>query len=116
MPGTKVAFSDAEEFIATYGDRFDRIGSDSGKYLGVPPGTPFPQRALPPDSLGKELHRYEFTGQLPDDVLIEVSEVARGLGRPGGGVQVRFLRTLPDRSTEPISVSEPSPERMGVLR
>ena len=84
-------FDDPEEFTTLYGNQLDRIGPAGGGYLGIPPGTPFAQRALPPSTLNKALHPYAFTGKLPPGIKIEVSEVAPAFGRPGGGIQVRFM-------------------------
>jgi hypothetical protein len=37
------------------------------------------------------VHDYAFTGNIPDGVTIEVSEIAPAFGRPGGGIQARFM-------------------------
>jgi hypothetical protein len=92
LPGTRVEFTDPDRFIETYGDQFDRIGDDGGGLLGVPPGTRFGQRSLPPDTLDDGLHAYTFTGKLPPDVTIEVSEIAPAFGQQGGRLQARFMR------------------------
>ncbi|TGD87349.1 DUF4237 domain-containing protein [Mycolicibacterium sp. CH28] len=48
------------------GTIIDRIGSDGGRYF-APDGTPFGGRAIMPESLGGEYHRYMITGNsLPD--------------------------------------------------
>ncbi|WP_456789720.1 glycohydrolase toxin TNT-related protein [Cellulomonas sp. P5_C5] len=38
------------------------------------------------------MNGYQFTGDLPPGVTIEVSEIAPAFGRPGGGIQVRFMK------------------------
>lgn len=91
VPGTRIAFTSAKDFTAVYGNHVDRIGRPRGDYLGVPPGDAFDRRALPPDSLGLPLHEYVFSGTLPEGWTIEVSKVAPGFGRSGGGTQVRVL-------------------------
>jgi hypothetical protein len=47
------------------------------------------QRALHVDSLRDPYHQYTLT-RLPHGWTIEVSEVAPGVGQPGGSVQVRI--------------------------
>lgn len=60
----------------------------------------FEQRALPPAELGKSYHQYTFTGNAAelmkrDGVRIEVSRVAEGFGRDGGGLQLRLFKADP---------------------
>ena len=115
VPGTRISFGDADDFLQTYGDKFDRIGGTGGDYLGVPPGTPFDQRSLPPGHLGRDLHEYEFTGNLPPGVTIEVSEIAPAFGRPGGGIQVRFMNGDKPIPIADLLIGSGSPAE-GVLR
>lgn len=91
VPGTRVVFDDADKFVEIYGDQFDRVGGPAGYYLGIPPGTPFVERALPPGLLEMRMHEYVFTGELPPGVTIEISEIAPAFGQPGGGLQVQFM-------------------------
>ncbi|WP_456789717.1 TNT domain-containing protein [Cellulomonas sp. P5_C5] len=91
VPGSRIEFTDPDRFIETYGDQFDRVGPDSGDFLGVPPGATFGERALPPGHMKLPVHDYSFSGHLPPGVTIEVSEIAPAFGRPGGGIQVRFM-------------------------
>ncbi|WP_146929727.1 TNT domain-containing protein, partial [Cellulomonas xylanilytica] len=91
VPGSRIEFTDADRFMEVYGDQFDRIGPESGDFLGVPPGATFGERALPPGHLNRPVHDYSFSGHLPPGVTIEVSEIAPAFGRPGGGIQVRFM-------------------------
>ena len=90
--GTKVAFTDANQFAKFYGRLLDRIGND-GKYLAImEDGIPasWEERALHVNSLSDPYHAYTFES-LPDGWQVEVSEVAPGLGQPGGSTQVRIL-------------------------
>lgn len=92
VPGTKVAFDDLDQYIKHYGDALDRIG-ENGKYLGVmEDGHPAPweERALHVDSLGSPYNSYALQS-LPPGWKVEVSEIAPGVGQPGGGLQVRIL-------------------------
>ncbi|MCX2712227.1 glycohydrolase toxin TNT-related protein [Mycolicibacterium sp. J2] len=91
VPGTRVEFDDMDKFINHFGADLDRIGDPSGKYLGLRengiPAT-FEERSLPIGSLNEAYYQYHFTGELPDGWKVEVSEIAPGLGRDGGGIQV----------------------------
>lgn len=92
VPGTRVAYTEAEKFVRDYGSQLDRIGKD-GKYLAVMEnGQPasWEQRALHVDSLRDPYNAYEL-GALPEGWTIEVSEVAPGVGQPGGSIQVRIF-------------------------
>jgi hypothetical protein len=93
VPHTKVAFSDLDQFKKYFGDQVDRIGEDDGAYLAVmKDGVPasWEERAMHVGSLGDPRNAYSFD-RLPDGWRIEVSEVAPGLGQPGGAAQVRIL-------------------------
>ncbi|MUL49071.1 DUF4237 domain-containing protein [Mycobacterium sp. CBMA360] len=95
VPGTKVAFDDLDQYIKHYGDALDRVG-ENGKYLGVmEDGHPAPweERALHVDSLGSPYNSYTLQS-LPPGWKVEVSEIAPGVGQPGGGLQVRILDDL----------------------
>jgi hypothetical protein len=100
VPGTRVEFYDADRFLQTYGDQFDRVGNDRGSFLGVPPGATFGERSLPPSTLKDPLSHYTFD-TLPPGMTIEVSEIAPAFGRPGGALQVRFMD-----NGKPVSVAE----------
>ncbi len=71
------------------GEVLDRFGSPDGRYL-APDGTPFPERAMPPDSLDPtaevdlNYHRYEVLK--PFDV--PTGYIAPAFGQPGGGLQM----------------------------
>ncbi|ORW07488.1 TNT domain-containing protein [Mycobacterium kyorinense] len=113
VPHTKVAFSDFDQFKKYFGDQVDRIGEDDGAYLGLmKDGVPAPweERAMHVDSLGDPRNAYRID-HLPDGWRIEVSEVAPGLGQPGGATQVRIL----DADGEPVKVNELKTE-WGVLQ
>lgn len=92
VPGTKVAFDDLDQYIKHYGDALDRVG-ENGKYLGVmEDGQPasWEERALHVDSLKSPYNSYTLQS-LPPGWKVEVSEIAPGLGQPGGSLQVRIL-------------------------
>lgn len=93
VPGTKIAFTDADQLAKFYGRQFDRIGNVDGKYLaimvdGVPAS--WEARALHVNSLREPYNAYEFD-HLPTGWHVEVSEVAPGVGQPGGSIQVRIF-------------------------
>ncbi|GEK23166.1 TNT domain-containing protein [Cellulomonas xylanilytica] len=93
VSGTRVQFTDADRFVDSYGEKFDRVGRPSGAFLGIPPGASFGSRALPPSTLDESLTSYTFNRRaLPPDVTIEVSQIAPAFGRPGGALQVRFIK------------------------
>jgi hypothetical protein len=95
VPGTRVAYSDAEVFIEHYGSALDRIGDDKGGYLAIiENGQPasWEARALHVNSLSDPYNAYALNpARLPEGWKIEVSEVGPGLGQPGGSIQVRVL-------------------------
>ncbi len=93
VAGTRVAYSDFEQFVKDYGNQFDRIGDDKGKYLGlIENGRPasWEERAMHVDSLRQPYNTYTLD-HLPEGWKIEVSEIASGVGQPGGGLQVRIM-------------------------
>lgn len=93
MPGSRVLFTDVQAFKEQYGSFLDRIGDDSGRYLGVMmKETPasWEERAMHVDSL-KEKYSMFTLRDLPSGWKIEVSEIAPGCGQPGGGLQVRII-------------------------
>ncbi|WP_432512457.1 TNT domain-containing protein [Kineococcus sp. SYSU DK001] len=95
VPGSLRTFYDADLFTATHGRHLDRIGEETGTFLGVPPGTPWPQRAMAPGNVGDALHRYDLTDRpLPAGMKIEVATIAPGFGQPGGGTQVQFIQEV----------------------
>jgi Tuberculosis necrotizing toxin len=114
-PGTRIAYTDPRQFVHDYGAQLDRIGDDEGTYLGVMENgraASWEERALHVNSLGDPYHAYTL-GQLPERWTIEVSEVAPGLGQPGGSLQARII----DPEGEPRSVEELISEELisGVL-
>jgi hypothetical protein len=72
------------------GQRIDRFGPENGRFLS-PDGTPFEDRALPPDSLTARpgdpvphgYHRY----QVVRPFQVSSGPVAPAFAQPGGGVQ-----------------------------
>lgn len=102
VAGSKHQFTSVSDYQAAYGSDLDRIGYPGGEYLGFPPGTPYPDRALFPSSLGKPLYEYHLTGnELPAGYRIEVSEIAPAFGQPGGGRQMVVLG--PDGEAVPVA-------------
>ncbi len=104
VPGTRVAYSDLRYFVRDYGARLDRIGDDEGAYLAVmenAQAASWEERALHVNSLGDTYQAYTLS-KLPEGWTIEVSEVAPGLGQPGGSLQVRIF----DAQGEPRIVDE----------
>lgn len=90
VPRTRVRYTDIDQFIADYGRHFDRIGGEDGKYLGLAPNgerATWEERALHVKSLRDPLFDYTLE-YLPSGWEIEISEIAPGLGQPGGGLQV----------------------------
>ncbi|MGD1282715.1 glycohydrolase toxin TNT-related protein [Mycobacterium seoulense] len=93
VPLTRVAYSSLKSFVRDYGSLVDRIGDDEGAYLAVMEdghAASWEGRALHVNSLGDPYNAYTLT-QLPEKWTIEVSEVAPGLGQPGGSLQVRVF-------------------------
>ncbi len=93
VPGTRVAYTNLDQFLMDFGHQLDRIGDNNGKYLAVMEnGRPasWEARAIHVDSLSDPYHAYTLA-QLPEGWTIEASEVAPGLGQPGGSIQVRIF-------------------------
>jgi hypothetical protein len=104
VPGTRVAYSNLGAFVRDYGSLLDRIGDEEGTYLAVMEnGQPasWEQRALHVSSLREPYGAYTLS-HLPEKWSIEVSEVAPGLGQPGGSLQVRIF----DAQGEPRRVED----------
>ncbi|NMR29551.1 glycohydrolase toxin TNT-related protein [Crystallibacter degradans] len=101
VEGTIRTYDSLDDLHGDIGEvSLDRIGPNGGAYLAVD-GTPWHMRSLPVNTLGKELHHFDFN-DLPDGVRVEVSEIAPAFGRPGGGTQLRFL----DGNDVPVGVDE----------
>lgn len=93
VPGTRVAYTDFGSFVRDYGSLLDRVGKTNGKYLAVMEdgqAASWEQRALHVTNLRDPYHSYTL-GELPEGWTIEVSEVAPGVGQPGGSIQVRIF-------------------------
>ncbi|MDM8084224.1 TNT domain-containing protein [Cellulomonas cellasea] len=112
VPGTKIVFEDPTLFAEMFGTELDRVGEPGGSFLGVPPGTPWAQRSLTPDTLGSAVHQYtlDATASARHGVTIQVSQVAEAFAQPGGGIQVQFLQ-----HGGRVSVSEMSGTRGAVV-
>lgn len=114
VPHTRVAYTDAASYTRDYGSLVDRVGKTDGKYLAVMQdghAASWEQRALHVNSLQDPYHAYTFD-HLPDKWTIEVSEVAPGLGQPGGSLQVRVFNS----EGRPMTVEELTDPDIGVLR
>jgi hypothetical protein len=93
LEGTKVAFNDLDQYRNFYGNDFDRIGDQNGRYLAVMEDgqhAPWENRAMHVDSLGKPLYSYTIDS-LPRGWQVEVSQIEPAVGQPGGAMQVRIL-------------------------
>jgi hypothetical protein len=115
VSGTKVRFTEIQQFVELYGRSLDRIGDDKGAYLGLIESgraASWEERALHLNSLAEPYSSFTLE-HLPAGWEIEISEIAPGLGQPGGGIQVRIfddggqrksVRELvdPDGYTRPI--------------
>ena len=65
------------------GTKIDRFGPGFGRFTS-PPGTPFPERGLPPENLsGNNYHQYEVVRPIP----VWEGRIAEAMGQPGGGTQ-----------------------------
>ncbi|CAN5303185.1 hypothetical protein BH11ACT3_BH11ACT3_12410 [soil metagenome] len=94
-PGSH-GFADGISSPSTYqaGDTFSRItaldarGVPVDGNFGAPPGTPFPEMALPPDRLGDDFVtiNYEVLKPLPPGT--EQGAIDEGFGQVGGGQQL----------------------------
>ncbi|RAU93654.1 hypothetical protein DQP58_16010 [Mycobacterium colombiense] len=114
VPHTRVAYTDAASYTRDYGSLLDRIGKADGKYLAVMQegqAASWEQRALHVNSLHDPHNAYTFD-HLPDKWTIEVSEVAPGVGQPGGSLQVRVFNS----EGRPMTVEELTDPDIGVLR
>lgn len=105
----------AAAFIRDHGAHLDRIGPDTGAYLGVmEKGVPatFEARSLPVGSLGEKYFRYRLTENWPpgtEDWKLEVSKVAPAFGRDGGAQQL----LITNGAGKPVNIAEMV--RLGVL-
>jgi hypothetical protein len=91
IPGTVRNLTEAE-LANLDGKIVDRVGHPGGAWL-APEGTPYEGRALPHDSLDKELHKYIIHAEkgLPPGWKIEESLAAPWFGHPGGELQYRII-------------------------
>jgi hypothetical protein len=87
IPGTV-----ADHAHIPQGTVIDRFGGPFGSWLS-PDGTPFAERALPPDSAMKPYFQYavDDPAKLPSGFRIEQSQVAPWFHQPGGGIQYRII-------------------------
>ena len=71
------------------GTRVDRYGAETGKFVS-PEGTPYSNRALPPNSNVCPYHIYE----IKKPIEVQSGKVASWFGEPGGGIQYQFTRSI----------------------
>ncbi|MFE4467351.1 glycohydrolase toxin TNT-related protein [Leifsonia sp. NPDC056824] len=94
VSGTRRDYHDLAAYVRHHGNAVDRIGEDTGEYLGVMRGRKpdsFEQRSLPVNSLELPYSSYHLADDWPPGTkgwTIEHSEIAEGFGRPGGGYQI----------------------------
>jgi hypothetical protein len=74
--------TDRQPVVLEPGARIDRFGPGFGRFAS-PPGTSFPDRALPPESLNAGYHTYEVIRPLPT----WQGSIAPAMGQQGGGIQ-----------------------------
>ena len=78
------------------GTIIDRFGHEGGRYL-APDGTPFADRALAPESVGAEYHRYMVTGKpLPQGWEIVQGPVEPWYGQTPSPGTVQYMIVGPD--------------------
>jgi uncharacterized protein YukE len=78
------------------GTIIDRFGSEYGRYL-APDGTPFADRALPPESVGGDYNRYMVTGQpLPQGWQIVEGPVEPFYGQTPSPGTLQYMIVGPD--------------------
>lgn len=92
IPGTVRELSGELLQTQLNGAVLDRIGHPGGAWL-APAGTPYGERALPPDSLQKPYHVYVVHAEnpLPVGWTIEESKATPWFGHSGGGLQYRVI-------------------------
>lgn len=82
------------------GTIIDRFGSEYGRYL-APDGTPFGDRALPPESVGGSYNRYMVTGEpLPPGWQIVEGPVEPWFGQTPSPGSTQYMIIAPD-GTQP---------------
>nr|WP_169513485.1 TNT domain-containing protein [Agromyces italicus] len=76
------------------GFKFDRFGDPEGSYVS-PEGTPFPERALPPDAVLKDYHVYKLVKPFDDSSGYPVGgAIAAEFEQPGGGTQIKLPKNV----------------------
>lgn len=83
VSGQRVVFTDVSAFLENFPSQVDRLGSPDGEFLTILGGT-FDQRGQLPTDVDARLHRYEFTGFLPNGWQIEIGTTDAIFGRGGG--------------------------------
>jgi hypothetical protein len=96
VAGTRVVYDSGKAYLRDYGPHLDRIGGDSGEYLGVVPDRvppAFEDRGLPISSLNSPYKEFSLEA-LPGGWTIEISKIAPAFGRDGGALQVLICDEL----------------------
>ena len=94
VPGSRRDYDDLAAYVREHGNDLDRIGKETGNYLGVMEGgrpATFEQRGLPVNSLELPYYSYRLADSWPPGIenwTIEYSKIAPAFGRPGGGYQL----------------------------
>ncbi|KLU82168.1 hypothetical protein MAPG_01244 [Magnaporthiopsis poae ATCC 64411] len=93
------------------GTLVDRFGAETGRFV-TPAGTPYTQRALPPDNLltlaGNQKFPYQYrVYRVVKPIVAEIGPIAPAFGQPGQGVQCqlqkRVSEMVADGSMEPVN-------------
>lgn len=72
----------------------DRYGEPYGRYTS-PSGTPFPERAIPPDSVGQPYFQYRVTKPFDEESgMPRAGAIAPWFEQPGGGVQFHLPKPV----------------------
>jgi hypothetical protein len=119
VPGARI-WPDNNGFPADYhpvsaelpaGTVIDRFGAETGTYL-APDLTPFADRALTPESVVAEYHRYEVTGEpLPPGWQIVAGPVEPWYGQTPSPTTVQYMIVGPDG----VKVTVDALKKAGVL-
>ena len=85
------------EKILQPGERFDRFGSDKGRYAS-PIGIPIEKRAVAPGTEHAPYHQYEVL----KPIKVKAGKAQAWFGDPGGGMQYKFDMTIEQLLKEEI--------------
>ncbi|GAA1748454.1 TNT domain-containing protein [Streptomonospora arabica] len=107
----------SEKETVPAGAMVDRFGSPRGSFL-APAGTPFPERALPPDALntwpdGPE-HNYRCY-RVTEDFTARTGPIAPAFEQPGGGEQILLAPGLVEEAGDRDSLGAEAMVEWGYL-